>query len=141
MGVPLTAAYARSLIPTASIVPVLLDQTGLPIELAKAARQRLATMLQRAVLAAMYDTCIVPDCDTPFDDCDIHHLADYDGTNTRIANLGPVCKHDHRNHHTGRRIISMDTDRTVTITLPDGSIHARQEYRPPGRQPPRPEAD
>ena len=135
-GVPLTAEYAWSLLPTATIVPVLLDQSGLPIELAKAARQRLATMIQRAVLAAMYDTCIVPDCDTPFDDCEIHHLADYDGKNTALANLGPVCKHDHCDHHAGRRIIHLDADRTVTVTLPDGTIHAHQEYRPPRREPP-----
>lgn len=135
-GLPLTAEFVRNLVPTAEIVPVLFDQSGLPVELARDARKRLATMIQRAVLAAMYDSCSVPGCDVPFDDCDVHHVGDFDGSNTVLANLAPVCRQDHREHHAGRRVITVDIDRTVRITLADGTVWAREEYRPPGRRAP-----
>jgi hypothetical protein len=141
-GVPLTAEYARQLFThtnIAGIIPVLLDQRGLPMELAKAARQRLANLIQRAVLSTMYDTCAVPGCDVPFDDCDIHHLTEFDGTNTTLSNEAPICRHDHREHHNGRRRITLGTDRSITITLPDGSVWAKQTYQPPDHPRRRPE--
>jgi hypothetical protein len=131
-GMPLTVEAARGLLADARIVPVLLDQSDLPVELAQAARRRLATMIQRAVLATMYTTCMVPGCEVPFDDCQVHHVVDFDGFNTVLANLGPVCAHEHGEHHAGRRVIGLDAERTVTITLPGGTVWARQEYRPPG---------
>lgn len=133
-GLPLSAEYVRRMFAETNItgiIPVLLDQRGLPIELAKAARQRLATLIQRAVLSTMYDTCAVPGCDVPFDDCEIHHIDDFNGSNTTLANEAPVCKHDHRQHHLRRRRISLDTDRNITITLPDGTVWAQQTYQPP----------
>jgi hypothetical protein len=130
-GMPLTEEAARRLLADAQLVPVLLDQSGLPIELARAARQRLATMIQRAVLATMYTTCMIPGCDTPFDDCQIHHIDDFNGHNTVLSNLGPVCPHEHGGHHTQRLVIGLDEQRTVTVTLPDGSVWATQDYQPP----------
>ena len=141
-GVPLTADHVRRLFAATNIdgiIPVLLDQSGWPIELAKAARQRLATLIQRAVLSTMYDTCAVPGCDVPFDDCDVHHLTDYDGNNTVLANEAPICRHDHREHHSRRRRITLGPDRTITITLPDGSVWAQQTYQPPDHMRRRPE--
>jgi hypothetical protein len=130
-GMPLTEEAARRLLADAQLVPVLLDQSGLPIELARAARQRLATMIQRAVLATMYTTCMIPGCDTPFDDCQIHHIDDFNGHNTVLSNLGPVCPHEHGGHHAQRLVIGLDEQRTVTVTLPDGSVWATQDYQPP----------
>jgi hypothetical protein len=133
-GVPVTADYVRRLFAATNIdgiIPVLLDQRGLPIELARAARQRLATLIQRAVLSTMYTTCAVPGCDVPFDDCDVHHLAEFDGSNTILANEAPICRHDHREHHSRRRRIHLGADRSITITLPDGSVWAKQTYQPP----------
>lgn len=130
-GVPLSAEWVERLVPTAQIVPVLLDQSGLPIELARAARRRLATMTQRAVLSTMYDTCTVPGCDVPFDDCQIHHVVGVNGSNTVLGNLTPLCGHDHHEHHAGRRVIGLDTDRNVTVTLADGTVWAQEPYRPP----------
>jgi hypothetical protein len=87
----------------------------------------------------MYDTCAVPGCDVPFDDCDVHHLTDYDGNNTVLANEAPICRHDHREHHSRRRRITLGADRTITITLPDGTVWAKQTYQPPDHMRRRPE--
>lgn len=45
-------------------------------------------------------TCVFPGCRMPAVECDLDHRVDWvDGGSTTTANLGPLCRHDHRNKH------------------------------------------
>ena len=50
--------------------------------------------------------------------------------------MGPLCKRHHHDIHDRGWIITLDHDRNLTITLPDGTTWAHQKYRPPGKEPP-----
>jgi hypothetical protein len=50
--------------------------------------------------------------------------------------MGPLCKRHHHDIHDRGWIITLDPDRNLTITLPDGTTWAHHQYRPPGREPP-----
>jgi hypothetical protein len=58
--------------------------------------QRLFTEQQRLAMDARDRGCTFPDCPEPPGRCHIHHLRDYNGTNTRVDNGALVCGHDHR---------------------------------------------
>ena len=135
-GTRVPVEWVRRMAHEARILPLVVDGAGLQVELDRASRARLASFVQRVMLRAMHDTCIVPGCDVPYDDCEIHHLVRFDGRNTRLANLGPLCTRHHHNVHDRGWRITLDADRNVTITLPDGAIWAQEKYRPPGREPP-----
>jgi hypothetical protein len=137
-GTRLPVDWVRRLAHDARIIPLVVDDAGLTVELDRAARRRLAGFTQRVMLRAMHDTCMIDDCDIPFDDCEIHHLVAYNGRNTRIGNMGPLCKKHHHDIHDRGWNITLDDQRNLTITLPDGTIWAYQKYRPPGKEPPGP---
>lgn len=132
-GVPLPIDVVREMALRAELVPVLLNPDGTARELAPRAQRRLATFLQRVLLRAMYRTCAVPGCEVAFDDCEVHHLEPFDGSNTVLANLAPLCGADHHRHHDQGWRIALDQHRTVTVCTPDGEVWARGTFRPPGR--------
>ena len=138
-GTRLPVDWVRRMAHEARLIPLVVDRAGLAVELDRASRQRLATFVQRLMLRSMHDTCVVPGCDIPFDDCEVHHLARFNGRNTRIANLAPLCsKHHHDVHDRGWQI-TLDADRQVTIRFPDGTTWTHETYRPPpGTPPPEP---
>jgi hypothetical protein len=78
---------------------------------------------QRRALRAMYKTCPVPGCCVPFDKLRIHHLKWWgrDRGRTDIDHLLPLCFVHHHAVHDGGWIIDMARDRSLTITLPDGT--------------------
>jgi hypothetical protein len=83
----------------------------------------LATAEQRVELRGMYRTCCWPGCTTPFDRTQIHHVIfrSRDGP-TDVRWLVPLCGRDHdRVHHDGWNL-EIDTDRTLTITAPNGTV-------------------
>ncbi|MFN2561112.1 MAG: DUF222 domain-containing protein, partial [Jatrophihabitans sp.] len=57
---------------------------------------RLHTEQQRLAMEARDRGCTFPHCPAPPGQCHIHHLKDYDGTNTTVDNGALVCGHDHR---------------------------------------------
>ena len=73
-GTRLPVDWVRRLAHNANLIPLVIDQAGLTVELDRAARRRLAGFTQRVMLRAMHDTCMIGDCDVPFDDCEIHHV-------------------------------------------------------------------
>jgi len=84
--------------------------------------QRLATPAQRAALRAMHRSCIGPTCTVPFEDCEIHHIIPWEiGGRTDLANLAPLCNHDHHLVHEGHWTLTLTPDRTATWTRPDGT--------------------
>ena len=71
----------------------------------------------------MYRTCAHPHCTTPFDRCEIHHVTAWDALGpTDLANLLPLCSFHHHCVHEGGWTLTLDPDRTITLTRPDGDI-------------------
>ncbi len=84
---------------------------------------RTATDAQRAALRVMYETCAC--CETAFDDCEIHHIIEWEnGGFTDLVNLIPLCRIHHDQMHSGGWTISMDPERSVTVRRPDHTIWA-----------------
>lgn len=62
--------------------------------------RRRPTANQRRTVETRDQTCIFPGCRMPATDCDLDHRIRWvDGGATRIDNLAPLCRHDHRIRH------------------------------------------
>jgi hypothetical protein len=86
---------------------------------------RLANRAQRRVLRALYATCAVPGCSTRFHDCDVHHVIWFRrGGRTDLNNLVPLCNRHHHQVHEGGWELALGADRSLRITLPDGTVMA-----------------
>jgi hypothetical protein len=123
-GTPLPISLLRQLAAEAEIIPIVLNGKGQALDVGIA--QRLATQAQRDALRAMYSTCADPDCPTPFDETEAHHIKPVKhGGATDLANLIPLCKKNgcHTKYHEGGWTLEIDTERNITITRPDGTIH------------------
>ena len=82
---------------------------------------RLANRAQRRALAGLYSTCAVPNCDTHYDRCRLHHVEHWEnGGATDVCNLLPICQHHHTLLHENNWDIDLDPDRRLLIRLPDG---------------------
>ncbi len=105
----------------ADVSPIIVGADGVHLYLGNTTR--LATPEQRRALRAMYRTCAIEGCCVSWDRLVIHHLKYFhNGGPTDIDNLLPLCtKHHHCAHEGGWRL-SLGADRTLTITLPDGTI-------------------
>jgi hypothetical protein len=112
-------ATVRRLLCDADIYPIVLNSKGIVTDLGNG--QRLASRGQRRALHAMFPTCFIPGCDTPFEHCDIHHIRPW-GTfrRTNLNDLRPVCNRHHHALHEGQWTITIDGWQ-VTITRPDGT--------------------
>jgi hypothetical protein len=105
----------------AEITPIIVGADGVHLHLGNT--QRLANRDQRRALRAMYRGCAVPGCSVAWDHVIIHHLEYFtrDKGPTDIENLLPLCTKHHHYAHEGGWQLSLSTDRTLTITLPDGT--------------------
>jgi hypothetical protein len=84
---------------------------------------RLANRAQRRALNALYATCAVPGCDVHYRHTKLHHVVWWEnGGATDLHNLLPVCAPHHALIHRQRWRITLGPDRSVTITLPDGTV-------------------
>ena len=104
----------------ADVSPIIVGADGVHLHLGETTR--LATAAQRRVLRAMYRTCAVAGCCGSWDAVVIHHLkfARNRGP-TDIDNLLPLCIKHHHCAHEGGWKFSLTADRTLTITLPNGT--------------------
>lgn len=119
-GLDLSLASVRELCRRALITPALLDDDGVLLRLGRT--QRLANRAQRRALRAMYRTCVVPGCAMPTGTCQPHHIHDWHhGGHTDLELLIPLCKHHHDIAHRDGWQFSLGPDRSLTITLADGS--------------------
>lgn len=99
---------------------VVIDAPG-RIDLGRTSR--LASRAQRRVLRGLYPTCGILGCQTRFDCCRIHHVVEWDsGGTTNLVNLLPVCPHHHSLLHKDQWLLELAPDRTLTITLPNGTV-------------------
>jgi hypothetical protein len=99
---------------------VIIDAPG---ELNLGRSTRLANRAQRRALGAVYATCAIPGCRVRYSRTKLHHVIWWEhGGLTDVDNLLPVCeRHHHKIHHDAWRL-RLEPDRTLTITLPDGTI-------------------
>jgi hypothetical protein len=129
-GAPIDVAAVREMATAAGVVPIVIDGEGLPLDVGRS--RRLATTAQRTALASVHATCMVPDCDAPFDRCEIHHIVAWEqGGATDLANLGPLCSACHHHVHDRGWHIEMLPNRSVTVTRSDGTIVIGRPDRQP----------
>jgi hypothetical protein len=84
---------------------------------------RIANRDQRRVLRALYPTCAIAGCGTRFVHTDIHHVIWWEhGGLTNLDNMLPLCSRHHHDVHDNGWKLALTTDRTLTVTLPDGTI-------------------
>ena len=84
---------------------------------------RLASRAQRRALRALYPTCAVPDCCVAFEFTKPHHVHYWEhGGPTDLDNLLPLCSKHHHAAHEGGWSLTLQPNRTLTITLPDSTI-------------------
>jgi hypothetical protein len=59
-----------------------------------------------------------------FEHCQIHHVTAWErGGSTNLANLLPLCSRHHHLVHEGGWQLTLQPDRTITLTRPDGTVH------------------
>jgi hypothetical protein len=104
----------------AEITPIIVGADGVKLHLGKTTR--LANPAQRRALRAMYRGCAVPGCCVAWDYVVIHHLKYFSlGGPSDIENFLPLCHKHHHYAHEGGWQFSLSANRTLTITLPDGT--------------------
>jgi len=140
-GLELPLDTIRRIVTTSSIIPVYRDANGvvvqvgdgrLPLDLGR--RTRVPNRAQYLALRAMYPTCGVSGCRVPFQRCQIHHVIWWrNGGRTDLRNLLPICSRHHHLVHDEGWVLHLARDRTLTISLPDGTFITS---RPPPRWPP-----
>lgn len=94
-GAPIGHATLDRLVCDSSIIRILVDETGSPIDVGRATRVVPSGM--RRALDARDRGCQWAGCDAPADWCDAHHIEHWaDGGPTELENLVLLC----RTHHT-----------------------------------------
>jgi hypothetical protein len=117
-GTRLTANQVRRLACEADILPMVLNDHGVPDDFGRTVR--LATNKQRLALRALHPTCAAESCDVDFDWCEIHHLRPWEqGGHTNLDNLVPLCSYHHHFVHECGTEPEVLPDRTLRmIPLP-----------------------
>lgn len=139
-GVPVPVSQIRRLCCEAKILPMVLDGEGRPLDVGR--EQRLATREQRRALRKLHKTCAFPECETPFDDCEVHHVHWWELFGpTDLANMAPLCARHHHLCHEGGWQLSIDKNRTITVRRPDGTPWCTTRWAPPDGEHPRQSRD
>jgi Domain of unknown function (DUF222) len=78
------------------IIPT--DENGQPIGVTTTRRRPTAT--QKRQVETRNPTCVFPGCRMPAGECDLNHEIPWaQAHRTTARELGPLCRHDHINHH------------------------------------------
>ena len=98
----------------------IIDAPG-PLNLGRTTR--IANRAQRRALGALYATCAIPGCGVRYPRTKLHHVTwwRHHGA-TDLDNLLPLCEQHHHNIHHDGWLLTLTPNRTLTITLPDGTI-------------------
>lgn len=84
---------------------------------------RLANPAQRRALRGLYATCAIPGCRVRYSRTKLHHVIWWrHNGRTDLANLLPVCEQHHQKIHHNGWIVTLGTNRELTISLPDGQV-------------------
>jgi hypothetical protein len=126
IDVDLPSSAAVDLTRRAKVRPIVFDEhevVSSPGQLQLGRTTRVANAAQRRVLRVWYPSCAIPDCPVRFAYTKAHHVVWWrHGGETDLDNLLPLCeRHHHRVHDDGWQL-HLASDRTLTITYPDGSV-------------------
>ncbi len=127
-GADLAPETARRLCCDAGIVPIVMGGPSQPLDVGRTSRT--ATPAQRRAVRAAHPTCAIDGCEVRFAYCAIHHIIHWiHGGHTDLDNLVPLCNKHHHQVHEGRWTITLNPDRTTTLTAP--ATHSHREPEPP----------
>ncbi|HJS22670.1 MAG TPA: DUF222 domain-containing protein [Steroidobacteraceae bacterium] len=117
-GPSMAAETARRLACDASIVTIVEDQNGTPLDVGRKTRS-IPPALRRA-LQSRDRGCRFPGCSNTryVDGHHIHHWAQ--GGATRLSNLVSLCRFHHRQVHEGRVLVQILDDGALRFLNPDG---------------------
>ncbi|HZT81570.1 MAG TPA: DUF222 domain-containing protein [Gemmataceae bacterium] len=117
---PVAATMAQRLACDADVSHVTLDEYGRIIDLGRT--HRLASAVQRRLLAIRDDTCVWPGCHRPANWCEAHHIDWWEhGGPTDIDNLVLLCRHHHHRCHEGGFRLTGHGNGHLNFQRPDGS--------------------
>ena len=120
LGFDLPVETIRRMACYADITPIIVGADGVHLELGRTTR--LANRHQRRALRALYRGCAIPGCCVAWDHIVIHHLKYFRNQGkTNIDNLIPLCNKHHHLAHEGGWQLTLDKQRNLTITKPDGT--------------------
>ncbi len=118
-GSPLSAAGARMAACDGSVIRVLLDQHGLPMDVGRA--MRVVPPHIRKAVELRDRTCVFAGCSAPKYWCDVHHLIEWMfGGKTSLENSALLCERHHTKVHHGFRV-QRDPDGRWRTYRPDGT--------------------
>lgn len=116
-GNPISTELAHTLTCGAAVTTVVETPQG-PIE---RDRRPAPTRRQRRYLQRRHPTCQFPGCHHR-GSFDVHHVIERSkGGRTRLDNLTRLCWLHHRMVHLHQLILTLQPDRTLTVTMPDGT--------------------
>ena len=128
-GHPLPTESVARLCCDAVLRRVVHDDRGVPIDVGR--RHRTATPAQWDAVRSVHATCAWPGCRLPLRWTQLHHIHEWErGGPTDLANLVPLCHRHHHRVHEGGWSIRLRGDRTVSISLPDGSTYPPRSAGP-----------
>jgi 5-methylcytosine-specific restriction protein A len=116
-GGSLTPAQLRRIACDADLIPVVLGESGEPLDIGRADR-RIPLRTRRAV-AARDGGCAHPGCDRPPSWCEVHHVIEWrHGGRTDVENLVMLCCAHHDQIHSSEWTIDMSTGKPKFIPPP-----------------------
>ena len=118
---PVGPETARRLACDAGVVRVLIDPSGLPMDVGR--EQRTATAAIRRALEERDGHCVFAGCSAPAAWCDVHHVVHWvHGGPTSCENGALLCERHHTAVHEGGFDVARDIGTAVWHTYrPDGS--------------------
>ena len=115
----ISAEAARRITCDASIVRIVLDPEGQPLDIGRSTRS-IPTGI-RTALDRRDGGCRFPGCERKVTFCDGHHIVHWSrGGPTALPNLVHLCRHHHRLVHEGSFRILGSPDSTLIFETPDG---------------------
>lgn len=121
-GADLPVETIRRMSCEAGIIPLVLNGTGVPLDIGRS--QRLASAGQRRALEAAHLTCAMPGCEVAFHHCQIHHIEYWEhGGPTDLDNMVPLCSRHHHAAHEGGWTLSLDSESRLLTASPPGGDH------------------
>jgi len=129
-GPAIAAESALRLACDASVVPILEDSAGEPLNVGRK-RRSIPPALRRA-LNARDRGCRFPGCsNTRY--VDAHHIRHWaHGGQTKASNLVLLCRFHHRQVHEGRVAVQVLDDGALRFVQPDGRAFESPVSQPPG---------
>lgn len=105
-GEDISAATCRRIACNAGIIPIVLDGTGVPLELGRT--RRYFNRAQRRAIAVRDKGCINPGCTMSANRCEAHHLDPWMlGGRTDVSRGCLLCPACHQSYHAGKFRIEM----------------------------------